>query len=44
MDDSPRHVHLLSDGTGITAETLSSTLLTQFPQWQFYRTTVLSSN
>jgi len=40
MPDSLRHVYFLSDGTGITAETLGSTLLTQFPQSQFYRTTV----
>ncbi|WP_269936702.1 pyruvate, water dikinase regulatory protein [Arthrobacter sp. HY1533] len=40
MQDSLRHVYFLSDGTGITAETLGSTLLTQFPQQRFYRTTV----
>lgn len=40
MHDSLRHVYFLSDGTGITAETLGSTLLTQFPQRRFYRTTV----
>ncbi|MHA7270143.1 pyruvate, water dikinase regulatory protein [Arthrobacter sp. HLT1-20] len=40
MPDSLRHVYFLSDGTGITAETLGSTLLTQFPHSQFYRTTV----
>lgn len=40
MQDSLRHVYFLSDGTGITAETLGSTLLTQFPHERFYRTTV----
>ena len=40
MPDAVRHVYFLSDGTGITAETLGSTLLTQFPQRQFHRTTV----
>ncbi|ALE05715.1 transcriptional regulator [Arthrobacter sp. ERGS1:01] len=40
MQESLRHVYFLSDGTGITAETLGSTLLTQFPQRQFSRTTV----
>ncbi|WP_427018866.1 pyruvate, water dikinase regulatory protein [Pseudarthrobacter sp. P1] len=40
MPDGLRHVYFLSDGTGITAETLGSTLLTQFPQGRFYRTTV----
>lgn len=40
MPEALRHVYFLSDGTGITAETLGSTLLTQFPHGRFYRTTV----
>lgn len=35
-----RPVFFLSDGTGITAETLGNTLLTQFPDQDFERTTV----
>ncbi len=40
MTETSRAVYFLSDGTGITAETLGSTLLTQFPQSTFRRTTV----
>lgn len=36
----PRVVFFLSDGTGITAETLGSTLLTQFEGMEFDRTTL----
>ena len=35
-----RSVFFISDGTGITAETLGNTLLTQFEGWEFRRTTV----
>jgi regulator of PEP synthase PpsR (kinase-PPPase family) len=35
-----RPVYFLSDSTGITAETLGNTLLTQFPQSTFDRTTI----
>ncbi|MDQ0093189.1 pyruvate, water dikinase regulatory protein [Paeniglutamicibacter psychrophenolicus] len=35
-----RPVYFLSDSTGITAETLGNTLLTQFPESNFNRTTV----
>ena len=38
--DDPRPVYFLSDSTGITAETLGNTLLTQFPDGNFDRTTV----
>jgi [pyruvate, water dikinase]-phosphate phosphotransferase / [pyruvate, water dikinase] kinase len=38
--DTPRPVFFLSDSTGITAETLGNTLLTQFPAGHFDRTTV----
>ncbi len=38
--DDPRPVYFLSDSTGITAETLGNTLLTQFPTSNFDRTTV----
>ena len=37
---APRHVFFLSDGTGITAETLGSTLLTQFEGFEFRKTTL----
>lgn len=33
-----RHVFFVSDGTGITAETLGSTLLTQFEGFEFHQT------
>lgn len=36
----PHPVYFLSDSTGITAETLGNTLLTQFPASNFARTTV----
>ncbi|MBG0738541.1 kinase/pyrophosphorylase [Paeniglutamicibacter antarcticus] len=39
-DEIPRPVYFLSDSTGITAETLGNTLLTQFPFNNFDRTTV----
>ncbi|MCZ2402990.1 kinase/pyrophosphorylase [Paenarthrobacter sp. Z7-10] len=39
-DDLPRPVYFLSDSTGITAETLGNTLLTQFPANNFDRTTI----
>lgn len=39
-NDVPRPVYFLSDSTGITAETLGNTLLTQFPNSTFDRTTV----
>lgn len=39
-NDAPHPVYFLSDSTGITAETLGSTLLTQFPACTFDRTTV----
>ncbi|MFT5394769.1 MAG: regulator of PEP synthase PpsR (kinase-PPPase family), partial [Gammaproteobacteria bacterium] len=32
---TPRRVFLVSDGTGITAEVLSHSLLTQFPSVEF---------
>ncbi len=35
-----RSVFFISDGTGITAETLGNTLLTQFDGWEFRRTSV----
>ncbi|MBT1002202.1 kinase/pyrophosphorylase [Paenarthrobacter sp. DKR-5] len=35
-----RRVYFLSDGTGITAETLGNTLLTQFPDQDVERTTI----
>lgn len=35
-----RRVFFLSDGTGITAETLGNTLLTQFPGQEFDRSTI----
>jgi regulator of PEP synthase PpsR (kinase-PPPase family) len=38
--DDPRPVYFLSDSTGITAETLGNTLLTQFPANNFDRITV----
>lgn len=40
MSTAPRHVFFLSDGTGITAETLGNTLLTQFDQVEFKKTTL----
>lgn len=40
MSNEPRHVFFLSDGTGITAETLGSTLLTQFDGIEFRKTTL----
>ncbi|MEC5191987.1 regulator of PEP synthase PpsR (kinase-PPPase family) [Arthrobacter sp. MP_M7] len=39
-NDAPRPVYFLSDSTGITAETLGNTLLTQFPENEFDRITV----
>lgn len=39
-DHRTRRVFFLSDGTGITAETLGNTLLTQFPGQRFDRETV----
>ncbi|WP_426998755.1 pyruvate, water dikinase regulatory protein [Pseudarthrobacter sp. N5] len=39
-NDDPRPVYFLSDSTGITAETLGNTLLTQFPASNFDRTTI----
>ena len=39
-NDAPRPVYFLSDSTGITAETLGNTLLTQFPDNDFDRITV----
>ena len=36
-NDAPRPVYFLSDSTGITAETLGNTLLTQFPENEFDR-------
>ncbi len=38
--EEPHPVYFLSDSTGITAETLGNTLLTQFPDSNFARTTV----
>ena len=38
--EEPHPVYFLSDSTGITAETLGNTLLTQFPASNFARTTV----
>lgn len=38
--EDPHPVYFLSDSTGITAETLGNTLLTQFPGSNFARTTV----
>src|SRR5512141_2576808 len=38
--DALRPVYFLSDSTGITAETLGNTLLTQFPANDFDRITV----
>ena len=35
-----RSVFFISDGTGITAETLGNTLLTQFDGWEFQRVTI----
>jgi [pyruvate, water dikinase]-phosphate phosphotransferase / [pyruvate, water dikinase] kinase len=35
-----RHVFFVSDGTGITAETLGNTLLTQFEGFEFRKTTL----
>jgi regulator of PEP synthase PpsR (kinase-PPPase family) len=40
MPIAPRHVFFLSDGTGITAETLGNTLLTQFDAVEFKKTTL----
>ena len=40
MEPAPHPVFFLSDSTGITAETLGNTLLTQFPATTFERTTV----
>ena len=40
MGGEPHPVYFLSDSTGITAETLGNTLLTQFPASNFARTTV----
>lgn len=37
---APRPVFFLSDGTGITAETIGSTLLTQFEGMEFRKTTL----
>jgi regulator of PEP synthase PpsR (kinase-PPPase family) len=39
-NDDPRPVYFLSDSTGITAETLGNTLLTQFPANNFDRLTI----
>lgn len=39
-DEDFRPVYFLSDSTGITAETLGNTLLTQFPASNFDRTTI----
>ncbi|WP_445153422.1 pyruvate, water dikinase regulatory protein [Arthrobacter sp. Hor0625] len=39
-NDDLRPVYFLSDSTGITAETLGSTLLTQFPAGNFDRVTI----
>lgn len=39
-NDAPRPVYFLSDSTGITAETLGNTLLTQFPATEFDRITI----
>lgn len=39
-NDAPRPVYFLSDSTGITAETLGNTLLTQFPGNDFDRITI----
>ena len=36
----PRHVFFVSDGTGITAETLGNTLLTQFEDLEFQKLTL----
>ena len=36
----PHSVFFISDGTGITAETLGNTLLTQFPDQEFVRATI----
>ncbi|MEM7542365.1 MAG: pyruvate, water dikinase regulatory protein [Pseudomonadota bacterium] len=35
-----RHVFFVSDRTGITAETLGESLLTQFPDFEFHRTNI----
>lgn len=41
VDDHETHsVFFVSDGTGITAETLGNTLLTQFPEQRFVRATI----
>lgn len=39
-NDALRPVYFLSDSTGITAETLGNTLLTQFPENEFDRITI----
>jgi regulator of PEP synthase PpsR (kinase-PPPase family) len=39
-NEAPRPVYFLSDSTGITAETLGNTLLTQFPSGNYDRTTI----
>lgn len=39
-NEFPRQVFFISDSTGITAETLGNTLLTQFPDNNFERTTI----
>ena len=38
MEDKKKHVFFISDGTGLTAEVVGETLLTQFPDIQFERT------
>jgi [pyruvate, water dikinase]-phosphate phosphotransferase / [pyruvate, water dikinase] kinase len=40
MPTAPRHVFFVSDGTGITAETLGNTLLTQFDGVEFKKATL----
>lgn len=39
-ENDSRPVYFLSDSTGITAETLGNTLLTQFPDGNFHRKTI----
>ena len=38
MTNTSRHVFYVSDGTGLTAEMLGETLITQFPETEFKRT------
>ncbi len=40
MEQNKHHVFFISDGTGLTAEVLGETLLTQFPEIKFKRTII----